>query len=422
MAQDLFSPIEISTQKLPLAAKLRPKLLSDMVGHEDVIQNQLTPLLQSSEFPCLVFWGPPGCGKTTFVKVLASDKNKELISLSAVTTGAVELKQVCYRSPSKRIWIFIDEIHRLNKAQQDVLLEPMETGRITLFGATTENPSFSLNPALLSRLHVIELGSLNKEDLTKLIDRSFQFEDFSVPLSNEAKEYLVEYAHGDARYLLNMMEIILSDSSTKWTVERIQKQLSQRPALYDRKDWHYNLISALIKSMRGSNPDAALYWCMRMLEGGEDPLYILRRLIRFAAEDIGLAEPGAVDKVMAAYHAYEKIGSPEGDLLIAQMVIYLAVVPKSNAIYIAFNKAKIMAQKTRQLMPPKIIMNAPTKLMKEKGYGDGYLYDHDQTAGFSGQHYFPDEMEKTTFYEPKDSGQEKKIKEHMSYLLSTIKK
>ncbi|MEC7838733.1 MAG: replication-associated recombination protein A [Chlamydiota bacterium] len=407
----------------PLAEKLRPKELSHLVGQEHIIGDSgIVSLSIKKQKPLsILFWGPPGCGKTTLAKIYAKAFQSKLITISAVSTGVSDLKKIIHNIESQPLFhqtpfLFIDEIHRYNKAQQDLILPYLEKGTFLLIGATTENPSFSLNDALLSRLRVLTLNSLNEAALEKII-LSYEKDYSPLKISEEARGYLKELAQGDGRYLLNMIESIqdVLDEGTL-TIDKLKHLLQQRAALFDRAgDGHYNLISALHKSIRGSDPDAALYWFTRMIEGGEAPLFIARRLIRMASEDVGLADPNALQQAVAARDAYQHLGSPEGELALAQVVVYLALAPKSNAIYTAFKSSLAAAKTTSQLPPPATILNAPTKLMKEKGYGKGYIYDHDTVNGFSGQSYFPEALDAEKFYHPVERGFEREMKKRLAY-------
>ena len=399
---------------LSLAEKLRPQKVGDIVGQESLLGEgkPLRRFLDARKIPSLIFWGPPGCGKTTLARLLAEEVGFKFEAISATSGGVTELRKVFEQADGKTL-LFVDEIHRLNRSQQDVLLSPIETGLITLVGATTENPSFSLNAALLSRCHVFVLERLGEEALLSLIKRAEQYIEKELPLTQEAKKTLVRMADGDGRYLLNLLEATLS-SVVPLDSNHLEDFLQKRAPLYDKgQEAHYNLISALHKAVRGSDPDAALYWFCRMVEGGEDLIFIARRLIRMASEDIGLADPRALEHVVAAKKAYESLGSPEGELALAQSIIYLTLAPKSNAVYLAYKKALRFAQTTGSYMPPKHILNAPTALMKGLGYGKGYIYDHDTEEGISGQNYFPEGLKQQTFYTPKGRGVEQRIVERL---------
>lgn len=405
---------------LPLAEALRPKSIKDMVGQGHLIAEGgwINRIIRSGKPLSILLWGPPGCGKTTLARLYAKAFDAQFITFSAVLHGVADLKktiQDAQKTPlfSRNLIIFIDEIHRFNKAQQDALLPFVEDGTITLIGATTENPSFSLNNALLSRMRTLVLNPLTNEDLQVLLNRY----EGNLPLTDKAKTALIEMAQGDARHLINMLENLKpAPSQPLIDIDHLQDWVQRRPALYDKKDeGHYNLISALHKAVRGSDPDAALYWLVRMFEGGEDPQFLARRIVRMATEDIGLADPDALEITLNAWKAYDQLGSPEGELALAEAIIYLALAPKSNAIYIAYKRAQVLARKTNHLSPPKIILNAPTKLMKDLGYGKGYKYDHEEEQGFSGQNYFPDEIDREGFYHPVERGFEREMKKRLEY-------
>ena len=425
---DLFGTLKdrfITNQTLrPLADKLRPQTLSEVVGQRKILGSTapLSTMLASNTLSSIVFWGPPGVGKTTIARLLAQETNLYFIQISAIFSGVTELRKVFYAAKiryqnGQRTLLFVDEIHRFNKAQQDSFLPLMENGTIILVGATTENPSFELNAALLSRSQVMVLERLSFDDLELLLKRVEKQEKVSLPLEPEARISLIEMADGDGRSLLNLIEQIIA-----WKVEVplsqavIAERLMKRAAIYDKSgDSHYNLISALHKSVRGSDPDAALYWFSRMLEGGEDPRYVARRITRMAIEDIGLADPKAQEICIQSWQVYERLGSPEGELALAQAIIYLALAPKSNASYNAYKAAVQDSKSSASSPPPKHILNAPTELMRDQGYGDGYAYDHDSEDGFSGQHYFPDGMERPKYYSPVERGFERELNKRLSY-------
>jgi putative ATPase len=418
----------------PLADRLRPATFADVVGQEHLTAKDapIGRMLVSGQFSSVILWGPPGCGKTTIARLIAGASGAAMEAVSAVSSGVVELKKLFEKATArlqdgKRTLLFVDEIHRFNRAQQDVFLPYVENGTILLVGATTENPSFELNSALLSRCRVLVLKRLDEAAMRDLLKRSEKLQGQQLPLTEEGFATLCAMADGDGRYFLNLVEELYSVISSKrggavagaerpLTPEALVKLLQQRAPVYDKhQESHYNLISALHKSLRGSDVDAALYWLHRMLEGGEAPLYILRRLVRFAVEDIGLADPVAIQQALAAKDAYDFLGSPEGELAIAQAVIYLATAPKSNAAYVAHKSAAMDAKQFGSLMPPAHILNAPTKLMKELGYGKNYEYDHDTEDGFSGQNYFPEGMNRRQYYEPALRGFERDITKRLEY-------
>ena len=408
----------------PLADRLRPRRLEDAVGQDHLLalDAPIGRMLVSGHLVSMILWGPPGCGKTTIARLLADRTALSFVSLSAVFSGVADLRRI-FQEAKKRRWmgegtlLFIDEIHRFNRAQQDGFLPYVEDGTVTLVGATTENPSFELNAPLLSRCQVFVLKRLDEGALETLLRRAEAAEGKTLPLDSDAKLALLAMADGDGRYLLNLAEdLFLLPPKPDLDTSGLLAAVQRRAPIYDKsQEGHYNLISALHKSLRGSDADAALYWLARMLAGGEDPLYIVRRLVRFAVEDIGLADPEAVHQALAAKDAYDFLGSPEGDLAIAQAVIYLATATKSNAAYKAFGAAKQAAMETGSLMPPHHILNAPTNLMKEVGYGKGYVYDHDTAEGISGQNYFPDGIERHSFYRPFDRGYERTLRERLAH-------
>ncbi len=408
----------------PLADRLRPKALSEVIGQSQVLgpDAPLGTMLASGSLSSLIFWGPPGVGKTTIARLLADETDLHFVQISAIFTGVPELRKVfeaarMRRQNGKGTLLFVDEIHRFNKAQQDGFLPYMEDGTILLVGATTENPSFELNAAVLSRSQVFILTRLDLKDLELLTQRAEKELGKALPLDGPARDALLVMADGDGRALLNLIEQIGAwKTDAKLTTDDLTKRLMKRAVKYDKSgDEHYNLISALHKSVRGSDPDAALYWFARMLAGGEDPRFLARRITRMAVEDIGLADPQAQAVCLQSWETYERLGSPEGELALAQAVTYLALAPKSNATYVAYKGAVAAARQTGSEPPPAHILNAPTTLMKEQGFGAGYNYDHDAEDGFSGQNYFPDTMKRGVYYIPVDRGFERELKKRVDY-------
>ncbi len=422
---DLFDTPDLSSDApRPLADRLRPRALSEVIGQAQVLgpEAPLGVMLASGSLGSLIFWGPPGVGKTTIARLLADETDLTFIQISAIFTGVPELRKVFEAAKMRRAngqgtLLFVDEIHRFNKAQQDGFLPHMEDGTILLVGATTENPSFELNAALLSRSQVLVLERLSLTDLELMAQRAEHELDRPLPLDGSAREALLEMADGDGRALLNLIEQVAAwKTDAPLSADALAARLMKRAAQYDKSgDAHYNLISALHKSVRGSDPDAALYWFARMLEGGEDPRYLARRITRMAVEDIGLADPQAQAVCLQGWETYERLGSPEGELALAQAVTYLALAPKSNAAYVAYKAARSAAKQTGSEPPPKHILNAPTSMMKDQGYGAGYAYDHDAEDGFSGQNYFPETMKRPVLYAPVERGYERELKKRMDY-------
>ena len=408
----------------PLAERLRPKTIDDVIGQDQILSPDapLGAMLAGGRLSSVIFWGPPGVGKTTLARLLADHTRLHFEQISAIFSGVADLKKVfeaakIRASNGRGTLLFVDEIHRFNKAQQDGFLPHMEDGTILLVGATTENPSFELNAALLSRAQVMVLTCLSDDDLQNLLRRAEAELGATLNLNKEGRTTLIAMADGDGRALLNLIEQVAAwEVKTPLGTQELMTRLTRRASIYDKSgEAHYNLISALHKSVRGSDPDAALYWFSRMLEGGEDPRYLARRILRMAVEDIGLADPQAQNHCLTAWQTYERLGSPEGELALAGAVVYLALAPKSNASYVAYKAARQAANKTGSLPPPKHILNAPTEMMKDQGYGQGYDYDHDAEDGFSGQDYFPDNVTRESYYHPVERGFERDLLKRMQY-------
>lgn len=407
--------MQLFEQKHPLADRIRPTAIDELIGQSVYEQIQFTDNIQS-----LIFWGPPGSGKTSLAKILANKSGFRFEETSAVMHATAKFKSIfesVINDPSQKILLLIDEIHHLNKSQQDIFLPYLENGSVVLIGTTTENPSFELRPALLSRCKVITFNRLQLEDLDKILSRAESFMQKELPLTSEARQHLCLISDGDGRYLLNRAEELFSlNIQEKISIPELEKLIQKRAMVYDAfREEHYNLLSAFHKSLRGSDVDAALYWTNRMLVAGENPLIIARRLIRFAAEDVGLADPNAILQAIAAHQTYSMLGSPEGELAITNAVIYLATAPKSNAGYMAYNQSKKCATFYGSLPVPKKIRNAPTKLMAEMNYGEGYAYDHNEKDAFSGDNFFPDELSRKKFYNPVERGFEREIKKRIEW-------
>jgi len=427
MSDDLFAPRipEEVANKRPLADRLRPQTLAEVTGQEHLTGEDgvLRRMIEAGSLGSMIFWGPPGTGKTTVARLLSGEAGLAFEQISAIFSGVADLKKVfeaarLRRMDGRQTLLFVDEIHRFNRAQQDSFLPVMEDGTVILVGATTENPSFELNAALLSRARVLTFRSHDEESLEELLRRAETVEGKPLPLTEDARVSLIRMADGDGRSVLTLAEEVwrAARKDELFDPDMLVKIVQRRAPVYDKaQDGHYNLISALHKSVRGSDPDAALYYLARMFDAGEDPLYLGRRLVRMAVEDIGLADPQALVICNAAKDAYDYLGSPEGELALAQACVYLATAPKSNAVYTAFKAATQAAKQNGSLLPPKHILNAPTKLMRTEGYGDGYRYDHDEPDAFSGQNYFPEKMGRQTFYDPPERGFERDIRKRLDW-------
>ena len=415
----------MSNNLIPLPEKLRPSYIDGVIGHDSILSSEgkLTRIIKNIPLSSFILWGPPGCGKTTIAKVISKQLNIDTFEISAVLSGIKEVREIFQKgennfSLGKQTILFVDEMHRFNKGQQDSFLPYIEKGIISLIGATTENPSFSIISALLSRCQVIKLDKLDTKYLNSLKIKAEKHYGFELPLTKASNEILLSMVDGDARYLLNIIEELasLGPDHKKLDPKDLKIFFSSKALDYDKNnDQHFNLISALHKSLRASDTDASLYWLARMIISGEDPNYILRRLLRFASEDIGLAEPNAIQASISCWQSYERLGSPEGELLIAQLVIYLSTCPKSNSVYKAWNNTLEFTKKNPYNSPPLSILNAPTKIMKDEGFGKGYVYDHDVKHGFSGQNCFPEKVERQTFFKPVERGYEREIKKRLDW-------
>lgn len=414
----------MSNETRPLADLMRPRTIDEVIGQTQLLgENGLVRrMVDNHKLSNLILWGPPGCGKTTIARALANSVDMDFVPMSAVFSGTADIKKAMEtaklnRNLGRNTLLFIDEIHRFNKTQQDTLLPYLEDGTVVFMGATTENPSFNLNNALLSRCHVGVLAGLSHDDLMELINRAEKFTDKKLPLNEDARNHLADISDGDARFLLNTIEYLINANfKTELNPDSLDSVIQKRAPLSDKSgDEHYNLISAVHKSLRASDTDAALYWTARMMTSGQDPMYLFRRLARFAMEDVGLADPNAMQVALSAWQLYERMGSPEGDLALTELVIYLGTAPKSIGNYRAQNAAYAAARATGSVPPPKNILNAPTKLMKNMGYGAGYIYDPDTASGFSGQNCFPESMPRQKFYTPVERGFEREIKKRLDY-------